>query len=124
MKKIAYTGSSDARALTAEDLAKVGVEIADNAKQRNFMFQRFIATEVTNEVADALLAHPTFFGNFQEVDAPEGQRFDEVDQLDFSSIENEPTEERKAAEAGEVIDTPQTGIDSPAPKKSARSATA
>ncbi|WNO27797.1 hypothetical protein SEA_HUWBERT_45 [Microbacterium phage Huwbert] len=122
MKNIAYTGSSDARHLDAADLAKAGVDLS-NAKQKDFMFQRFISTEVTNDVADALLGNPVLFGNFEEVSAPTGLRFDE-EQLDFSSIESEPEPDTKPAETGEVIDTPQTGIDSPAPKKSARSATA
>ncbi|MEG2887250.1 MAG: hypothetical protein RR853_09005 [Aurantimicrobium sp.] len=121
MKNIAYTGSSDARFLNAEDIAKAGVDITSQ-KQQEFMFQRFISTEVTNDVADALVSNSDFFGGFEEVKAPVGQRFN-LEQLDFSSIESQP-EESKPAETGEVIDTPQTGIDSAAPKRTARSATA
>lgn len=118
MKTIAYTGRSDARALNADDLAKAGVDLSE-AKVKEFMFQRRIATEVTNEVAEALIGNPQLFGPFEQVDAPEGQRFDQ-DQLDFSGIESDEA----GTGTGEVIDTPQTGTDSPAPKRTSRSATA
>jgi hypothetical protein len=100
MKKVAYTGRSDARILGPEDFKKAGVDT-----DKSFTFQRRIATEVTNEIAKALTEHTRLFGPFEETDAAEGQRFD-AEQLDFSSIESE-------SQAGEVLDTPQTGVDTP-----------
>ena len=121
MKNVAYTGSSDARHLDAADLSKAGVDLS-NAKDQEFIFQRKVAKQVTNEVAEALVANPHLFGNFEEVETVEGQRIDNQEELDFSAIEDK---DKPATEPGEVLDTPQTGIDSApaAPRKSSTRAT-
>lgn len=108
MKNIAWVGGSDARHLNADDLAKAGVDLS-NAKEQSFIFQRKVAQQVTNEVAAALIENPALFGAFEVTDVEVGET------LDFESLE-------KADEA-QTLDTPQTGVDSAAPKKSARAST-
>jgi hypothetical protein len=78
-----------------------------NAKEQEFMFQHRVAQQVTNEVAAALTEYPNLFGKFEVTDVEEGEP------LDFASLET--------TEAN--LETPQTGVDSPAPKKSARAST-
>lgn len=107
MKNIAWAGRSDARNLDAADFAKVGVDLS-SAKDQSFIFPRHTAVQVTNEVAQALIDNPRLFGPFELTEAEEG------DTLDFESLSQTPSG---------TLDTPQTGIDSPAPKKSARTST-
>lgn len=109
MKNASWAGQSDARHLSPADLAKAGVE-----RQEGYVFQRHVPTEVSNELADALLAHPELFGPFDISDID-----DSANQLDMSVVDSADkgaTESAEATGQGEVLDTPQTGIDTPTVK--------
>lgn len=63
MKNLVYTGESHFRELSTEDLAKAGVE-----DHKPLTFERFTPLEVSNALADAILAAPGIFGSFKEGD--------------------------------------------------------
>lgn len=104
MKNIAWAGGTDVRTLNADDLAKAGVDLS-NAKVQEFTFPVRESVEVTNEVATAIMEHPEIFGRFTMTEEDAGET------LDFDALNAEKTE----ADAGKTsLETPQTGVDTPA----------
>ena len=64
MAKVTFQGSEDARVLGPEDLEKAGVSDFEETA-----FARHIETEVSDEVAAALINNPGLYGLFSAVEA-------------------------------------------------------
>ena len=64
MAKVTFQGSEDARVLGPEDLEKAGVSDFDETA-----FARHIETEVSDEVAAALINNPSLYGAFSAVES-------------------------------------------------------
>ena len=64
MAKVTFQGSEDARVLGPEDLEKAGVSDFEETA-----FARHIETEVSDEVAAALINNPGLYGPFSAVEA-------------------------------------------------------
>lgn len=75
MKTIAYQGQAHFRELSTEDFAKAGVE-----GHKAMTFERFLPTEVSNELADAIVENPDLFPDFGEPeDVPEAVELAKVE---------------------------------------------
>lgn len=117
MTVIAYTHMADFRGLTKADLEKYLDEGSESAKKLHF--ERGIPQEVDDEIADVLLNHPDFKGEFTEIEPDDMD--DDLDE-DEDPADDEGAKKaakkaakktaKKTAKAGESKDT--TGADAQA----------
>lgn len=92
MALIKYTGRAHVRSLAAADLKQHGVEGFSKTN-----FARGQATEVSDEVAEAIIGNPTVFGKF-EVAEREAQADTKAGKADKSGEEAASTEAATTAD--------------------------
>jgi len=105
MTKVIFTGPEDIRELGSEDLQKASVEGFQTTQ-----FLRGVATEVTPDVAKALIDNSKLFGKFKGASADLNDEDDEV--IDSEDEDDEVFEE----EVEETIPE-KTSNPSPSAKK-------
>lgn len=94
MRQVIYIGPGNTRGLEEADFAKMGIE-----HKREEVFQRGIAREVSDKIADALLTHPIIMGEFIELEV------DDEDSEDDEADSAKSTDDEKSGDAGAMADS-------------------